>query len=223
MSPDRVIGHIDAKIELLTDMIANINTSQSTGDPSQLPTELKSGDLSHHTERLKRSAEAILSSASTIIGARSTVWGGSERDYTTGSEYGQPLSDASRNRIENWIVQPSIEEESTRDTENLIPELQQESSISRKPSFSSSPEKTNIEARSNPEASGGSDSDNDTEFEVIQKFLEKGQEMYDQNSFTEAERFLRRGLKRAQKISFKKKSLLYLKETQLKLAMICVQ
>ena len=214
-----MIGHIGAKIELLADMIANINT----GGQSHLPTNLKSGDLSRHTERLKRSAEAVISSASTVIGARSTVWGGSERDFTTGSENGQPLSDANRNRIENWIVQPTIEEESTRDTESFIPELPRGPPIFRKPSFGSSPEKTNIEAHSDPEATGGSDSDNDIEFEVIQKFLEKGQEMYDQNSFTEAERFLRRGLKRAQKMSFKKKGLLDLKGIQLKLAMICVQ
>ncbi|CAD6593008.1 MAG: hypothetical protein ASARMPRED_006925 [Alectoria sarmentosa] len=92
---------ITSKLDHLASTVARAHMAQSS-EEAQLPKIFQNPDLQDHTRRLRISANAVLSNASTVIDAGSSQEGGSQYIPTTFSEFGVPLDNAKRSRIEEW-------------------------------------------------------------------------------------------------------------------------
>ena len=165
----------------------------------RLPTSLQNPDLSKHTEHL-------VSSASTVLSSKSTAWAGSELRFPYSSENGQPLGEAQKTTIEDWISHlASLEEESARTTDSH--------------DTSAASETLNGEGRSLGRGNEASDSDSDDDYDLARKCLEKAdQELVSAQDVT-ALKYFRAGFKRAETLSLKKQRCLEMRDVQLKMAL----
>jgi len=94
---------ISPKLDALIQMMSRTDIPDSTVKSKALPAGFENEDLKPHTEELRRSARAVITSASTIITAGTTTRGESEYLFSTGSLLREPLDPVKVLQIENWI------------------------------------------------------------------------------------------------------------------------
>jgi hypothetical protein len=185
LSPDRIANDIVLKVEQLT-RIASQAEHQPAGSTTNVP-----------VDSLRRSAQTIISSAMTVVGESSTVGGGSERNYTTRSVNGEPLTQETRDRIQSWIAIQKIDEEGagmvcladnrheaepSRSSENLKPTtipvqgIFQSFRIKEDPPEPSAPASAirpeGAEGHLDDDVNGEYESDNETEYEITERLLQ---------------------------------------------------
>ena len=206
----------DAKISDSADQ--TLVTSAGSNSHRNVSTNLDStsGDSSI-ARRLNAAALKIHSNASAISNARSTVWGGSERVLTSGSEWGEPLSLTARGNIEKWLSQPRTNGIAEEDDNSNVASSTLETSIFSHDKMSSS--------RSKETESDELDSDAEGELaaDIVEKLLIRANITYEARAFTEAENIYRHALYRSKSISFTRKTKLNLKHAVYQLACACVQ
>ncbi|MCJ1400588.1 cytoskeletal protein binding protein [Xylographa trunciseda] len=168
-------------------------------------------------QRLNEAAVKVHSNASIISNARSTVWGGSERVFTSGSEWGEPLSPTAHGNIEKWLSQPRTNDITEEDDESNLASGTLETSIFSQDKISSS--------RSKDTESDEFDSDAEGELEadIVQKLLTRANVRYEAGAYAEAEDIYRHALNRSKSISFTRKTMLNLKHVVYQLARACFQ
>lgn len=221
-APAIVIADLGPKMDRLEYMVSNIELSRI----NQISLEIghsKLPDFVNQGDRLKKSAEAILSSAGSVLETQSN-WFGSRRGDTTGSELGKPLSDENFSKIESWIPEPAVEEETLEDMESS--EYRSASRSSKIRSSFSPP--TTVESAGKMEhernleqvSANNVDSEDTFEYELVQQFLIQGQEKYGLGNFRDSEMIFRRGLQHAEKLSNTQRDRLELKNIQYKIG-IC--
>ncbi|MCJ1251851.1 Proteoglycan-4 [Trapelia coarctata] len=209
-----------AKLQVSIDSPASVvNNSQSKASSSQSGSPSSGsgtciGSSSSPAQRLKQAAEKVRSNASEVSNARSTVWGGSERNFTTGSEWGEPLSQATRSGIEDWLSQPRFDE---------ITE-EAEASVKAYLLATSAPSQGERSASKSKLTKPGlidSDGEDELAYEVVRKLLTRAASHYDNGNFTEAENIYRHALKRSHYISESRRSLLNIEGESVRLARAC--
>lgn len=110
---------ITSKFDVLSSGVARLNLAQNS-ENVQLPEHFQNPHLQDHTQRLKRSANKVLTTASTLLGGSSAREDDSQYIPTTFSEFGVPLDNARRAGIEEWTrdLVIGIEESTTESSEN---------------------------------------------------------------------------------------------------------
>ena len=184
------------------------------------PLGIKSVDESISTaQRLNEVAAKVHSNASVISNARSTVWGGSERLFTVGSEWGEPLSPTVRETIEKWLSQPRHDDIAENHNNSKLVSGTLEASVSSCGKTSSSKSKdTELD-----DPHSESDDDDKLEYSVVRKLLTKADAYYNHGQFEEAENIYRYVCKRSKAFSVTKRTMLLLKTASLQLACACFQ
>ncbi|MCJ1418045.1 cytoskeletal protein binding protein [Xylographa parallela] len=206
----------DAKISDSADQTLVTSTGSNSHRNVSTNLDSTSGDSSI-ARRLNAAALKIHSNASAISNARSTVWGGSERVLTSGSEWGEPLSLTARGNIEKWLSQPRTNGIAEEDDNSNVASSTLETSIFSHDKMSSS--------RSKETESDELDSDAEGELaaDIVEKLLIRANITYEARAFTEAENIYRHALYRSKSISFTRKTKLNLKHAVYQLACACVQ
>lgn len=209
LASDSLINMVNPKLDIivpkldsLVGMLHNLNTSKISATNEMLPEEFKNPDILDHTKELKRTAKAVISTASSV-GANSS-WGGSETRQQFSSENGVPLDENRKSRIEQWIPQPTIDEV-----------LDQERDVS--PSTGETSQSA-VERSDDESKSLDSESDGEIEVDVVNGFFSQGQRNAAGGKHLVAIDCFRAGLERAAKLSVKRKSSLDLKDVHLRLA-----
>ena len=195
---------ITPKLDSLIGMVSNLDISQINATDNKLPEGFRNPNVLIHSEQLKRSAKAVIATATTITGTNSTTWSGSDNKLSKRSSDGDPLDAARKERIEQWIPQLTIEEEDSLQTD-LTP-----GTAITSPSVATKSLK-DLDTTD-------SESDGEIEFDVVNRFLERGQREYKRHRHVEAMKLFRTGLRRAASLSQNRKAGLELEDTQLKIA-----
>ena len=195
---------ITPKLDSLIEMVSNLDISQINATDNKLPEALRNPDVLIHSEQLKQSAKAVITTASTITGTNSTVRSGSDNRLSKISSDGDSLDDARKNSIEQWIPQLTIEEEDSLQTD-LTP-----GTAITSPSAATKSLK-DLDTTD-------SESDGEIELDVVNRFLERGQMEYKRHRHAEAMKLFRTGLRRASSLSLDRKAGLKLEDIQLKIA-----
>ncbi len=211
LSSNNVINTVNPKLDVITPkldsligMVSNLDVSQINATDNKLPEGFRNPDVLLHSEQLKRSAKAVIATASTITGTNSTTWSGSDNRLSKLSSDGDPLDDARKKRIEQWIPQLTIEEEDSLQTD-LTP-----GTAITSPSAATNSLK-DLDTTD-------SESDGEIELDVVNRFLERGQREYKGHHHAEAMKLFRTGLRRAASLSRDRKAGLELEDIQLRIA-----
>ncbi|MCJ1387796.1 hypothetical protein MMC18_000639 [Xylographa bjoerkii] len=167
--------------------------------------------------RLKEAAAKVHSNASVISNARSTVWGGSERIFTSGSEWGEPLSLAARGNIEKWLSQPRTNDIAEQDDNSNSASGTLETSIFSRDNISSG------RSRETESDELDSDAEGELEADILHKLLTRANIKFEEGASAEAESIYRHALNRSKSISFTRKTMLDLKHAEYRLACACFQ
>lgn len=195
---------ITPKLDSLIGMVSNLDISQLNATDSKLPEDFRNSNVLIHSEQLKRSAQAVIATATTITGANSTTWSGSNYKLSKRSSDGDSLDAARKERIEQWIPQLAIEEEDSLQTDLT-------------PATAITPPSATTRSLEDRDATH-SDTDEEIDFDVVNRFWERGQREYKQHRHAEAMRLFRTGLRRAASLSPDRKAGLELENIQLKIA-----
>ena len=195
---------IAPKLDSLMGMVSNLDISQINATDNKLPEGFRNPNVLIHSEQLKRSAKAVIATATTITGTNSTTWSGSDNKLSKRFSDGDPLDAARKERIEQWIPQLAIEEEDSLQTD-LTP-----GTAITSPSAATK----SLKDRDTTD----SESDGEIEFDVVNRFLERGQRDYKRHRHAEALKLFRTGLRRAASLSLDRKAGLELEDIQLKIA-----
>ena len=102
-----MVAELGPKIQLLMDMVSKLDLKNSGMENGGQPPGASEVRTLCDTDKLKRSAKRIISSATTVYSASVA---GSEFEFSIGSEYGEPLSLANMSRIQHWIPKAIVEE-----------------------------------------------------------------------------------------------------------------
>jgi len=183
-------------------MVSSLSTSQILDTNNKLPPDFKNPELLHHTDGLKRSARAIINTASTVAGSNSMNWGGSERKSASLSVFGMPLDDTSKTGIEQWIPSVTIDEVESTQSE-VSPETGE---TSQSPA---------IRSYSEGDTGDVSDSDGEIDFDIVQGSFQKAQGQYAEAKYAEAIEFYLAGKRHAEKLSPTSRRSLQIKDLRL--------
>ena len=195
---------ITPKLDSLIGMVSNLDISQVHATDSKLPEGFRNSNILIHSEQLKRSAKAIIATATSITGTNSSTWSGSNHKLSKRASDGDSLDAARKERIEQWIPQPAIEEEDSLQTD-MTP-----GTAITSPSATA----RSLEDRDTTD----SESDEEIQFDVVKLFLERGQREYKRHRHAEAMKMFRTGIRRAASLSSNRKAGLGLEHIQLKIA-----
>lgn len=195
---------ITPKLDSLIRMVSNLDISQVNATDSKLPKGFRNSNVLIPSKQLKRSAKAIIATATTITGTSSTTWSGSNYKLSKRSSDGDSLDAARKERIEQWIPQLAIEEEDSLQTD-LTP-----GTAITSPSATT----RSLEDRDTTH----SESDGEVEFDVVNRFLERGHREYKRHRHAEAMKLFRTGLRCAASLIPDRKAGLELEDIQLKIA-----
>ena len=211
LSSNNVINTVNPKLDIITPkldsligMVSNLDVSQINATDNKLPEGFRNPDVLLHSEQLKRSAKAVIATASTITGTNSTTWSGSDNRLSKLSSDGDPLDDARKKRIEQWIPQLTIQEE-----DSLQTDLSPGTAITSPSAATNSLKDLDTT---------DSESDGEIELDVVNRFLERGQREYKKHRHAEAMKLFRTGLRRAESLSLDRKVGLELEDIQLRMA-----
>ncbi len=180
------------------------NIAQSS-EEAKLPQSFHNPNLQDHTQRLKSSADLVLTTASTVLGAGSTEGGGSQYIPTSFSEVGVPLNDAERVAIEEWAQNMDIVADEFGSTRGS-------SDVGGHPSNLVDQGKTYNKGRSCREL------DHDLDSLVVKRSFEKAEQHWVEASYLEAEKFFRLGMNRVKKLRTSKQRSFNLDDIWLKVA-----
>ena len=183
--------------------MARANIAQSS--EVQLPEAFRNPNLQDHTQRLRNSADAVLTTASTIVGAKSTQGDGSQYFPTTFSEFGVPLSSAKRAGIEEWTQNMviGVEESGSKGASSDIGR-RSSTSIDRIPVPSKGHAAKKLET--------------DPDLLIVQHSIEIAEQNWAKANYPEAENFFRLGLNRVKTLRASKQQVFHLNEVLLKIA-----
>ena len=211
LSSNNVINTVNPKLDIITpkldsliEMVSNLDTSHINATDNKLPEALRNPDVLIHSEQLKSRAKTVITTASTITGTNSTLRSESDNRISKISSDGDPLDDARKKRIEEWISEFTIEEEDSLQTD-LTP-----GTVISSPSAPTN----SLEDLDTTD----SESDGEIELDVVTHFLERGQREYKRHRHAEAMTLFRTGLRRAESLSLDRKAGLELEHIQLKIA-----
>ena len=152
---------ITPKLDSLIGMVSNLDISQINATDNKLPEGFRTPNVLIHSEQLKRSVKAVIATATTITGTNSTTWSGSDNRLSKRSSDGDPQDAARKERIEQWIPQLTMEEEDSLQTD-LTP-----GTAITSPSAATKSVK-DLDTTD-------SESDGEIEFDVVNRFWERGQ------------------------------------------------
>ena len=171
----------------LDKIIQDLRSSRWTTN-DRLPSSFQNSDILTHTERL-------ISSASTVIAQGSTIWGGSEIDFSHSSAptASGPLDKVKKSHIENWRPQVTITEEEGSQTSEQKALIAVSDTVV---------EERELEV----EEIEYSDSDGDDDFDFAQKSFERAERSFLKDEHAEAVSLFRTGLKRADRLAFEKQN-----------------
>ncbi len=195
---------IVSKINGLTDMIQRINISKIVTTNQNLPVKFRNPDLLNHTKELERGVKAVLSAASTVARRDSTVWGDSDIRTILSSMYGDILDDSRRSNIKRWVLQSNVGETLSPETD-ANPNVKQNSCTSADEHFDDS-----------EDLRFGVDSE--IEVDLANELFAEGQREYAEDRYDAAIECFESGLRRAAKMTSKRKTMLERREIELKLA-----
>lgn len=195
---------IISKLDLLASAVARANIAHSS-EEAQLPGIFRNQNLRDHTQRLKSSADAVLTTASTIVGAKSTQGDGSQYFPTTFSEFGVPLSSAKRAGIEEW-------------TQNMVIGVEESGSTGASSDIGrrSSTSIDQIPVPSKGHAAKKLETDPD--LLIVQHSIEMAEQNWAKANYPEAEKFFRLGLNRVKTLRASKQQVFDSNEVLLKIA-----
>ena len=188
------------------DSQAAADSEKSVGD------KLASTTSTSTSVRLKEAAKRIYSNASVVSATRSTQWGGSERYSVMGSVMGEPLSDGSRNEIERWIAMRRSETIKQEMVRSPTPTTTDPSSVFSRNDLAMGGSEI-IESEQQE-----SDSEDEIDFEVSKKLLDKANKFFNDQKFNEAAGYFERGLKRSKNLRVERRAKLALEQVNLRLA-----
>ena len=192
-SPAQIQSNLAAQVGMLRDLILQIPEAVSLQTGPREPIGSNSSVV------LKKAAEKIFSNASVVSDKRSTIWGGSQRDFTTGSEFGEPLTQVEMSGIAMWQsnVDPAANE-----------------SISSGPSTYSGPSVFSAAGTTSTIMEASSDDEGEIEADLVTHALSVADKFYGQQQYGRAVDKYRYALGRADGLDMTRREHL----TQLKVA-----
>lgn len=87
-------------------------------------------DIAGHTQQLKRTAEAVIASASTVIESQSTIVSGKDRQHPSSASSGELSEESKKCGIEEWITHLTVDHEGLRSESHSASELMPDDSVS---------------------------------------------------------------------------------------------
>ena len=179
------------------------------------------------TQKLQRAAQIVLSSASSIIGdSRSAASVMSNTQGRTGSEMGTPLNPTQRNRIQDWIPPPIIEEDlhsmSTKSegVETLFGKLELKESQIR---LVTDLETTLFVPQTAPTPMPYSEVEDNFELEISQRLFVQGQKHYQSKEYILARQCLTKAMAKVERLSPKSQGKLSVGGVKLLLAQVYLE
>ena len=96
----------------------------------KLPKDFRNSDMTEYSQQLKRTAEAVIVTASTIIESKSTIVGGKDRQQPPSSNSGEPSEDLRKRKIEEWISHLTVSHGEREQEYDAVSELTPDDSVS---------------------------------------------------------------------------------------------
>ena len=213
LSSDNVINRVDPKLDLIVPkldklivMVAGLDVSQVNAVNEKLPEDFRNTDILSHTEELRRSAHALIRTASSVPGTYSTTSEGSGNIPSFFSENGEPLDDNRKLGIEQWIPQLEL------NTNEMASAQTQDG-----PERGGNSDGLHTEKVRDYVETETSDSDGEFDHDVVQGFFCKAQKHYSENKHAEAVDLFRAGVSHAKRLSLERKRGLEIRDIQLRI------
>ncbi len=193
-----------SKLDDLASAVENANVARSS-EEAKLPQSFHNPNLQDHTQRLKSSADLVLSTASTVLDAGSTEGGGSQYIPTSISELGVPLIDAKRVAIEQWV----------QDMDTVVEGF---GSIRGSSDVGGDPSDLVDQRTASNKGPNSRELDHDLDHLVVKRTFEKAEQHWVEANYSEAEKFFRSGMNRVKRLPTSKQRSFDLNDIQLKVA-----
>ncbi|KAF6219747.1 hypothetical protein HO133_003572 [Letharia lupina] len=118
-----------SKVEGLIKQVENLSSQWTTKD-DKLPMDFRNPHIAGHTQQLKRTAEAVIASASTVIESQSTIVSGKDRQHPSSASSGELSEELRKCDIEEWITRLTVNYEEPRSESDSASELMPDDSVS---------------------------------------------------------------------------------------------
>ena len=139
LTNDNLIDTVNPKIDSILTLIPRVESlikqvqnlsSQLNAKFDKLPKDFQNSDVTEYSQQLKRTAEAVIVTASTIIESQSTSVGGKDRQQPASSNSGEHLEDLNKRKIEEWISYLTVSHGEREQEYDTVSELTPDDSVS---------------------------------------------------------------------------------------------
>lgn len=139
LTNDNLINIVNPKIDSILPLVPRVESlikqvenlsSQLTDKFDKLPKEFQDPSMTEYSQQLKRTAEAVIVTASTVIESQSTAMGGQEGQKPSSSTPRVLSEDLKKRKIEEWFSHLTVSHEERGPEYDTISELTPDDSIS---------------------------------------------------------------------------------------------
>ena len=129
---DNLINIVNPKIDRMLSLIEQVQklSSQLTAKFDKLPKDFQTPGMTEYSQRLKRTAEAAIVTASTVLESQSTIVGGEAGQQPPSSSSGELSEDQRKRKIEEWISNLTVSHGEREQEYDILSELTPDDSIS---------------------------------------------------------------------------------------------
>ena len=129
---DNLINIVNPKIDRMLSLIEQVQklSSQLTAKFDKLPKDFQTPGMTEYSQRLKRTAEAAIVTASTVLESQSTIVGGEAGQQPPSSSSGELSEDQRKHKIEEWISNLTVSHGEREQEYDSLSELTPDDSVS---------------------------------------------------------------------------------------------